>query len=361
MKQTPLHDEHVALGARMVAFAGWRMPIQYQGIQQEHRAVREGAGMFDVSHMGTLRVHGPQAIALLRWATLNNPERLRDGQGQYTLLANDRGGLIDDLYVYRESAENLVVVANAANVDAVLSHLRHLAAVEPGPFEVAIDDESAAGALIAVQGPNAVTKLAPLVRGDLVGLGKNRFLDAVFVGMPVRFARTGYTGEDGFEIFCRADLAVRVWRALLAAHVEPCGLGARDTLRLEAGFPLYGHEFGPDTNPLCTPFAWVVKDKPAFGLAALRAAPCHRRLIGLTVEGRAIPREGYRVLDRAGTPVGVVTSGTSSPWTRRGIAFAWVDAAVAAVGSTMAVEIRGQPVTATVSPTPFFDRDARVG
>jgi aminomethyltransferase len=360
MKQTPLHDEHVALGARMVEFAGWRMPIQYQGIQQEHRAVREGAGMFDVSHMGTLRVRGPQTVAFLRWATLNNPERLRDGQGQYTLLANAQGGLIDDLYVYRVSEEDHVVVANAANVDAVAAHLRDLAGQDPGPFTVTIADESAEGALIAVQGPTVVSKLAPLVRGDLENVRKNRFLDALFVGMPVRFARTGYTGEDGFEIFCRADLAVRVWRALLAAHVVPCGLGARDTLRLEAGFPLYGHEFGPHTNPLCTPFAWVVKDKPAFGLAAIRAASCARQLVGLMVDGRGIPREGYRVLDAAGGEIGVVTSGSSSPWTRRGIAFAWVDAAHASLGAAVTIEIRGQPVAATVSPTPFFERSAQV-
>jgi aminomethyltransferase len=361
MKQTPLHDEHVALQARMVEFAGWRMPIQYKGIPHEHRAVRESVGMFDVSHMGTLRVAGPDALALLRWATLNNPERLRDGGGQYTLLANDRGGLIDDLYVYREAADAFVVVANAANAAAVVAHLRTLAASEPGPYDATVVDASAETALIAVQGPAAAAKLAPLTRGDLAAVRKNRFLDALFVGMPVRFARTGYTGEDGFEIFCRADLAVRVWRALLAAHVEPCGLGARDTLRLEAGFPLYGHEYGPDTNPLCTPFAWVIKDKPAHGLAALRAAPCAQRLVGLVIEGRGIPREGYRVLTPDGAPVGVVTSGTSSPSTRQGIAFAWVDAAVAELGTPLAVEVRGQAVAATVSPTPFLTRDAQVG
>lgn len=359
MKRTPLYDEHVALNARMVDFAGWSMPIQYPtGIPQEHLAVRSDAGMFDVSHMGEIRVTGPEAVAFLSWSTLNDPARLRIGQGQYTLLPNDRGGLIDDLYVYRDGSENFLVVANAGNVDVVVQHLKGLQSAGPAgggrPFDVHVIDESSAWALIAVQGPAAATKLDRLVPADLTAVRKNRIVDSDMSGVPVRLARTGYTGEDGFEIFCRPVDAAAVWQVLIEAGVTPCGLGARDTLRLEAGFPLYGHEFDDATNPLCTPFAWVVKEKPAFGLDALRHAGCRQRLVGLVIDGRGIAREGYQVLDAAAGRIGRVSSGTLSPLTRRSIAFAWVDAASAVEGAQLAVEIRGQPVAATVTAPPFY-------
>jgi aminomethyltransferase len=356
MKRTPLHDEHVALNGRMVDFAGWHMPIQYPtGIPQEHLAVRQDAGVFDVSHMGQLRVLGPDATAFLSWATLNDPAKLRPGQGQYSMLQNDHGGLIDDLYVYRDVDESFLVVANASNVEAVLDHLEALAvAPAPGPFGVVVRDESDAWALLAVQGPSAAAKLDRLVDADLTSVRKNRLVDTTLSGMPVRLARTGYTGEDGFEVFCRPVDAAAAWRLLLEAGVTPCGLGARDTLRLEAGFPLFGHELDERSNPLCTPFAWVVKDKPAFGLEALRAGSCPRRLVGLVLEGRGIARDGYRILDDQGGEIGRVTSGTVSPLTRTSIALAWVDTAHAGDGSRVAVEIRGQPVAATVTPPPFY-------
>jgi aminomethyltransferase len=358
MKRTPLHDEHLALNARMVDFAGWSMPIQYPtGIPQEHLAVRQDAGMFDVSHMGEIRVKGPDAVAFLSWVTLNDPARLKVGQGQYTLLPNDRGGLVDDLYLYRDGDEDFLIVANAGNVDAVLAHLKGLlvgGGLDGRAFDAFVIDESASWALIAVQGPAAATKLDRLVPVDLTAVRKNRIVDGDLSGMPVRLARTGYTGEDGFEVFCRPVDAAAVWQLLLEAGVAPCGLGARDTLRLEAGFPLFGHEYDADTNPLCTPFAWVVKEKPAFGLDALRAAPCRRRLVGLVIDGRGIAREGYHVLDDAGARVGRVSSGTLSPLTRRSVAFAWVASERAAEGTRLAVEIRGQPVAATVTAPPFY-------
>ncbi len=358
MKRTPLHDEHVALNARMVDFAGWSMPIQYPtGIPQEHLAVRQDVGMFDVSHMGEFRVRGPDAVAFLSWATLNDPARLKVGQGQYTLLANDRGGLVDDLYLYRDGDDDFLVVANAGNADAVLAHLKQLLAAggpDGTPFDAFAIDESASWALIAVQGPAAAAKLDRLVAADLTAVRKNRIVDSDLSGMPVRLARTGYTGEDGFEVFCRPVDAAAVWQVLLQAGVAPCGLGARDTLRLEAGFPLFGHEYDAGTNPLCTPFAWVVKEKPAFGLDALRAAPCRRTLVGLVIDGRGIAREGYHVLDADGTRVGRVSSGTLSPLTRRSVAFAWVDRERAGEGARLAVEIRGQPVAATVTAPPFY-------
>jgi aminomethyltransferase len=359
MKRTPLHDEHVALNARMVDFAGWSMPIQYPtGIPQEHLAVRSDAGMFDVSHMGQVRVTGSEALPFLAWATLNDPTRLRLGQGQYTLLPNDRGGLIDDLYLYRDGDADFLVVANSSNVAAVVEHLKELVrAGAPGAgraFAAHVLDESESWALVAVQGPAAAPKLDRLVDTDLTTVRKNRFVDTAMSGMPVRLARTGYTGEDGFEVFCRPVDAVAVWRLLTEAGVTPCGLGARDTLRLEAGFPLFGHEFDGTTNPLCTPFAWVVKDKPAYGLEAIRAAPCDRRLVGLVLDGRGIAREGYHVLGIGGEHVGRVSSGTLSPLTRRSVALAWVDADQAVEGARLAVEIRGQPVDATVTSPPFY-------
>jgi aminomethyltransferase len=340
----------------MVDFAGWSMPIQYPtGIPQEHLAVREGVGLFDVSHMGEIRVRGPEALALLAWATLNDPAKLRIGAGQYSIMADVDGSLIDDLYLYRDAEDDFLVVANAANVEAVLAQLERLqrGAVERS-FDATVADESDANALLALQGPSAAATLDRLVTGDLTSLRKNRFVVTEFGSQPVRVARTGYTGEDGFEIFVPPAEASAVWDVLVAAGAIPCGLGARDTLRLEAGFPLFGHELDAHANPLCTPFAWVVKPKPAVGLAALQAAGCERRLVGLVLDGRGIAREGYRLLDAEGGVVGRVTSGTFSPLTRRSIAMGWVAASLALPGTRIAVEIRGQPVPATVTPAPFF-------
>ncbi len=351
MKKTALHDTHEALGARMVEFAGWSMPLNYRGgINQEHIAVRTGVGLFDVSHMGEVRVLGPQATDFLRFATLNDPGRLKHGRGQYSMLPNDHGGLIDDLYVYREDDEEYLVVANAANVDAVVAQLK---AVAQG-YECHVMDESATWALMALQGPgSALTMGRVLVGEDLTDLRKNATRTGSVSGCPVRISRTGYTGEDGFELFCHPNDAAVVWDIMVEAGATPCGLGARDTLRLEAGFPLYGHELTSSTNPLCTGFAWVVKDKPFFGREAIWDRPCARRLVGLRMLERGIPRQGYRVF-LGDAPVGEVTSGTLSPLTRESIGFAWVDDAASAEGTAIAVEIRGQKVPASVVSPPFF-------
>lgn len=333
----------------MVDFAGWQMPIQYpQGISEEHLAVRHACGIFDVSHMGEIRVAGPDATAFLQYATLNDPAKLQPGRGQYSMLPNSRGGLIDDLYIYRDALDSYLVVCNASNTEAVIDHLKHLAR----DYEVQLTDESERWALLAVQGPKAaelVSRFAPEVKE----LKKNRFVDTSIDGVAVRIARTGYTGEDGFEIFCAPEQARALWDKLTGAGATPCGLGARDTLRLEAGFPLYGHELTQETNPLCTDYAWVVKDKAHYGREAMHNPSCERRLVGLQVTGRGIPRQGYPVY-RGDTLIGEITSGSVSPLTKRGIAMAWLEQSFCDVGQEVSVGIRSQRVAATVTKPPFF-------
>ncbi len=351
MQRTPLYDRHEASGARIVDFAGWAMPIQYpSGINQEHLAVRQEVGLFDVSHMGQLRVTGPQVVEFLRWSTLNDAGRLKHGRGQYSMLPNDRGGLVDDLYVYRDAELDYLIVANAGNVEVVASHLRELAE----PFDVELADESERWALLAVQGPGAALAVERVSDSDLASVRKNQTLDASIGACPVRLARTGYTGEDGFEVFVAPEDAGAVWDLLIEAGAAPCGLGARDTLRLEAGFPLYGHELGPDTNPLATPFAWVVKDKPFYGREAMWGVDPGRRLVGMKLTGRGVARQGYEVVDERGGPLGEVTSGTLSPLTREAIAMAWVRTSHAEPGTALSVLIRGQAHPATVVVPPFY-------
>jgi len=350
MKRTPLYDTHVSLGARMVEFAGWSMPVHYpSGIQQEHIAVRSDVGIFDVSHMGEIRVLGEDATAFLQYATLNDPGRLKLGRGQYNMLPNGGGGVIDDLYVYREKEDEYLVVANAANVDRVVGQLRTLAT----DYACHVVDESATWALMALQGPGSALLLGRVVEEDLTELRKNATLLTKVSGCPVKLSRTGYTGEDGFELFCHPTDAAIVWDVLSNEGALPCGLGARDTLRLEAGFPLYGHELDDTTNPLCTAFKWVVKDKPFYGRDAMWGEPCPRRLVGLRLDERGIARQGYRVFFQD-LVAGEVSSGTLSPLTRESIAFAWVDAAAGEEGTAIEVEIRGQRVAATVVAPPFF-------
>jgi aminomethyltransferase len=359
MDTTPLTATHEALGARMTDFAGTRMPLQYGGgIGHEHVAVRERCGLFDVSHMAEFRVGGAGALELLRFALVNDAKKLRAGRAHYSMMPNDRGGLVDDVYVYHLAKRDWLVVANAANREAVGTRFQELA---NGREDVHVHDVTDRWALLALQGPGAAVLLDRLVDVELTDVRKNDTLPALLRSAPVRLARTGYTGEDGFEIFARPEDAVGIWEALTSAGAEPCGLGARDTLRLEAGFPLFGHELTGDTDPRCTPFSWVVKDKPFAGREAWPGEPdCRRRLVGLRLLGRGVARQGYRVVRGAGDVAGEVTSGTVSPLTRDSIAFAWVDADLADSGSEVGVEIRGQSVPATVVDLPFFRPDARV-
>ncbi|HEU4742687.1 MAG TPA: glycine cleavage system aminomethyltransferase GcvT [Meiothermus sp.] len=346
MKTTPLTSTHQGLGAKMAPFAGYLMPIQYSSITAEHLAVREGAGVFDVSHMGEFWVRGEKALDFLQYATLNDASKLKVGRAQYSMLPNEQGGVVDDIYVYRTGDQEYLVVVNASNIEKDWNHLQSLL----GGFEADLEDASEHTGLLAVQGPKAAEVLQKLCDVDLSSKKKNDTFTATVAGKPARLARTGYTGEDGFEVFTEAGDVKAVWDALLEAGVVPCGLGARDTLRLEAGFPLYGHELTDETNPRCTPFGWVVKEhKEFYGKAALLAGGCDQVLVGLLLE-QGIPREGYLVLF-GGEAVGRVTSGTISPLLKKGIALAYVRSG--AESGRLEVEIRGKTYPAQVVSPPF--------
>ncbi len=368
IKRTPLFDTHVALGGKMVDFAGWEMPIQYQGIKAEHEAVRQHSGLFDVSHMGEIRVTGTGAEAFLNYACLNDATKLKIGRAHYSMIANDSGGLIDDIYLYREAEDNFLVVCNASNRAAVVPHLQTLAT----DYAVTVHDESDDWALIALQGPEAQIQLEKVCSKELTDLKKNRYIDVDYASSNIRIAKTGYTGEKiGYEIFVRPSNATQLWNALIEAGTTPCGLGARDTLRLEAGFPLFGHEFDATTNPLCSDYAWVVKDKNFYGREALyekmEQTRCFQRLVGIELIHKGIAREGYIVktliktdntglglsLDLATMTTGKITSGTMSPTLGKAIAMAWVDKADAEIGTELLVEVRNKDIAAKVVEMPF--------
>jgi len=359
--QTPLRDRHEALGAKLIEFGGWMMPVQYGGILEEHRAVRERAGLFDLSHMGELFVTGAEAGAALAFALVTNPPALREGRAHYSMICAPDGGVIDDLIVYRLGAERYLVVANASNAHVVSDEL----ASRLDGFRAVLDDRSLATALCAVQGPRAVEIVTPLTDVDLAGLNYYAIAEGTVAGIPALVARTGYTGEDGFEVFVETGRAAELWDALFVAGqphgLLPIGLGARDTLRLEAGMPLYGNELDRETNPFDAGLGRVVKlDKPDefVGRAALEKVATDgpaKRLVGLVMTGRGIARHGYPV--HAGDRrTGVVTSGTQSPTLGKAIAMAYVAPADAETGTILDVEIRDQRVAAEVVDLPFYRR-----
>ena len=362
LRRTPLYDRHRTLGARLVPFAGYEMPVQYGSIIEEHRTVRAAVGLFDLSHMGEIAVRGEEAVAFLRHALVSDPGTLEIGQAQYSMVANEDGGIVDDLIVYRREGGEFLVVCNAANRSAVIEQLTTLLA--KGDFGASIDDRSDRVGLVAPQGPNAAALLGELTDLDLGAIGNYRSAPGTVAGIDCLVARTGYTGEDGFELFCDARRMPQLWDALMAAGerhgLRPCGLGARDTLRLEAGMPLYGNELGPDTNPFEANLGRVVKlDKGDFiGRAALQAvhqAGPARKLIGLQMVDNAIPRAGYAVLSD-GTAVGHVTSGTLSPTLGTKIAMALVPAELAGIGNAFEVVVRERPYRAEQVKLPFYRR-----
>jgi aminomethyltransferase len=358
LARTPLHGEHVRLGAKLVPFAGYEMPVQYpSGITAEHRAVREAAGLFDVSHMGEVVVSGPDALTLVQQATVNDASGLAVGQAQYSAMCRPDGGVIDDLLVYR-FADHWMIVVNASNRakdwDWLVAQARGL--------DVRLEDRSDDIALLALQGPRARQILRPLADVDVERIGYYRFVEGRVAGRHSLIAGTGYTGEDGFELYLGAADAVPVWRALLDAGasegIAPAGLGSRDSLRLEMGYALYGNDLDEEHTPIEAGLGWITKfDKGDFvgrdALLAQKRRGVDRKLVGLKLSERGFPRPGYEVLED-GRPVGIVTSGTVSPTLGEGVAMAWVPARLAEPGTRLQVSLRGKPAAAEVVRPPFY-------
>jgi aminomethyltransferase len=365
LRHTSLYECHVELGARLVPFAGWKMPVQYSGIVDEHQAVRTAAGLFDVSHMGELRLRGEYASHVVDYLVTNDTKKLVDGQAMYTCACNERATILDDLVVYRRTQDDWLVVCNASNRDKMSAHFAR-AAKDHCSFE----DQSDATALIALQGPRAFDVLAR-AGGDgaaLASLRSFHFRDATVAGVRCTPSRTGYTGEDGVEIFCAWEDAPALWRALVEAGkpagLRPVGLGARDTLRLEARLSLYGNDIDETTNPIEAGLGWIVKvEKGDFiGRAALmeiKGRPLPRKLVGFEMTGRGVARHGYPLRDgdapEAHT-VGVCTSGSPGPTVGKNIGLGYLPTAMSEVGTRFFVDCRGKSIEAAVVATPFYKR-----
>jgi aminomethyltransferase len=370
-RQSPLHDVHVAAGAAFTDFAGWQMPVRYSSDLAEHAAVRTAAGLFDLSHMGEILVVGPEAAESLDYALAGKLSAIEEGQAKYSLLLNREGGIIDDLVVYRTGADRYLVVANASNREVVAEQLRDRCS----PFDCLVEDESDDIALIALQGPKAEEILRNVEGFDLPGLDDLKYyraipctyLDQLGRGHNVLVARTGYTGEDGFEFYIAPDAAPALWEAIAetgaGSGLVPAGLAARDTLRLEAGMPLYGHELSTETFPAQAGLGRVValttKEGDFVGRAAVEAGPPEnaRTLVGLRSDGRRAGRAGYPVM-QGDTVVGEVTSGALSPTLGYPIAMAYVDPGLAEPGTELELDVRGSRVAASVTPLPFYKKES---
>lgn len=361
LKATPLNATHRALGARMVGFAGWEMPLDYAGVSEEHNAVRTRAGLFDVSHMGEIEIVGKDALAAVQRVGSNDAAKLAIGQAQYSALMTVEGTLADDLLVYRLADDHYMCVVNAANTDKDFAHIR--AQIEPVGDAVAVN-ASSRYALLAFQGPSACAVLQPLTGVDLGAVKPYRFAAGEVAGVKATVSRTGYTGEDGFELFVAPQFAARVWDAILqagaSAGVVPVGLAARDTLRLEAGMRLYGNEMDETTTVLECGLNWVVGwEKPDFlGADALRRQKTRgvtRKLVGFEMVDRAIARHGYPVVDGDAT-IGCVTSGTQTPFLKKPIGMAYVPAERTEPGEALTIGVRGRRAAARVVSMPFYKR-----
>jgi len=345
LERTPLHDRHVELGARLVPFAGWEMPVQYEGVIAEHRAVRTDCGVFDVSHMGELEVEGPRAAELLQSLLSNDLDRIDVGEAQYTLLTNERGGIVDDLIVYKLEPYRFLLIVNASNVRADYEWLkeRELRGSD-------VRDVSEEYALLAVQGPRSIERLG------LPDAEPFTFAEGELDGVECMVNRTGYTGERGVELLVEADDAVRLWDAVLERGAKPCGLGARDTLRLEVCYPLHGNDITPETDAISAGLGWVCAlDKPFTGVDELRrikAEGPERRLTAFVMREKAIPRKDMPIEEG-----GIVTSGSLSPMLDVGIGMGYVRADLAQPGTALTIDVRGRPRRAEVVPKPIYKRE----
>ncbi|HVM16238.1 MAG TPA: glycine cleavage system aminomethyltransferase GcvT [Gaiellaceae bacterium] len=344
--RTPLHERHVAAGARLVPFAGWEMPVQYEGVAAEHRAVRADCGVFDVSHMGELHVEGPSAHEFLQSVLSNDLDKVGDGGAQYTLLTNERGGIVDDLIAYRLGAHHYLLVVNASNREPVFTWLKERE-VRGSEVRDATDEY----ALLAVQGPRALERLGlPQAKPFTHAMGEVE-------GVEVMVGYTGYTGESGCELMCPAEDAGALWDAVVARGAVPCGLGARDTLRLEVCYPLHGNDITPETDAISAGLGWACalgkKFTGADELRRVKEAGPERKLVAFVMEERAVPRQGMPI---AGG--GVVTSGTHSPMLDRGIGMGYVPADRADAGAELVVDVRGRDRRATVVPKPIYRKES---
>ncbi len=359
LSRTPLNAVHRAAGARMVDFGGWDMPVQYSGIVDEHNTIRTGVGLFDVSHMGEIEIRGPEALKLVEYVSTNAASRLALGQAHYSGLLYEHGGFVDDILVHKVADDSYFLCVNASNQDKDFEHIK-----AHNTFDCEVEFASPKYAQIAIQGPKALSVASKLTGANLAAVRYYWFTDGEFAGVPARMARTGYTGEDGFEIYVAPDAAVAVWNSIMdggaEAGIKPCGLGARNTLRLEAAMSLYGHEIGASISPLEAGLGWIVKlDKGDFigrdALVKQKEKGLTRALAGFEMRGRGIARDGYEVvLD--GATAGWVTSGSPAPTLNKNIGLCYLPINHAKVGEKIGILIRNQTVEAEVVPTPFYKR-----
>jgi aminomethyltransferase len=359
LKITPLHSIHRKLGAKMVDFGGWDMPVQYSGILEEHHAVRKNVGLFDVSHMGEIEIHGPDALALTDAVSTNAVAKLKIGQAQYSGLLYEHGGFVDDILVHKVADDHYFICVNASNQEKDFAHI-----ASANRRNARVEFASDRYAQLAIQGPKALVTLQKLTATELAPIQYYHFTDGAVSGTPARIARTGYTGEDGFEIYIAPDQAERIWNEILNAGAEfgikPCGLGARNTLRLEAKMALYGHEIHASLTPYEADLGWIVKlDKGDFtgkqALAKQKQQGVTRKLVGFEMTGRGIGRDDYEVfLD--GAPAGWVSSGGPSPTLKKNIGMCYLPADRAKMGQRIQIVIRNQAVDAVTIPMPFYKR-----
>ncbi|HEY1339255.1 MAG TPA: glycine cleavage system aminomethyltransferase GcvT [Bryobacteraceae bacterium] len=355
LRTTPLNSVHRALGAKMVDFGGWDMPVQYSGIIDEHNAVRTAVGVFDVSHMGEIEIRGREAAKLTDFVTTNNVRKLNLGQAHYSGLLYDHGGFVDDILVHKVADDHYFLCVNASNQQKDYQHI-----ATQNRFDAEVEFASEKYAQLAIQGPQARATLQKLTPVDLSAIKYYWFTDGQVCGVPARIAHTGYTGEDGYEVYVDPSEAERVWNEVVKAGAKPCGLGARNTLRLEAKMALYGHEIDASISPLEADLAWIVKlDKGDFvgrdPLLKQKESGVKRKLAGFEMRGRGIARDGYEVyLD--GAPAGWVTSGSPSPTLSKNIGLCYLPVEHAHPGKTIQIMIRNQPVDAVTVETPFYKR-----
>lgn len=359
MKRTPFYDIHQKAGAKIVPFAGFEMPVQYAGIMEEHKTVRTAVGVFDVSHMGEFFAKGPAALPFLQKITVNDVSKLIPGKAQYSAMCYENGGIIDDLLIYMLAEQSYMIVVNASNIDKDWEWMK-----QHCPSDVQFENKSDSTALLAIQGPKSLETLQKLTETNLSAISYYHFVQGTLAGIEMMISRTGYTGELGFEIYFDGNHAAKVWEAIFNAGKEfaiaPIGLGARDTLRLEMGYCLYGNDIDDTTNPIEGGLGWITKlgkgdfiGKPV--VEKTKAEGAKRSLVGMILKEKAVPRHGYPLMVN-GAPVGVVTSGTFSPSLEKGIAMGYVNPPHTAVGSAIQIDIRGKAVEATIVALPFLKK-----